>query len=138
MRWGGLRGAVGLALAIVIDNGLLGVSPTEYNHCHASQMMFHVGSLAALTLLIIFISLAALPLLPSQKGEAQRRKRDWPEAECYMWFTICLLTVCLIYSLTVNFLSLNESTMCMRVAGGEGCDEQGEQGALGQIAELIR
>ena len=38
--------------AIVIDNGLLGVSPTEYTHCHASQMMFHVGSLAALTLLI--------------------------------------------------------------------------------------
>jgi len=52
MSWGGLRGAVGLALAIVIDNGLLGVSPTEYTHCHASQMMFHVGSLAALTLLI--------------------------------------------------------------------------------------
>ena len=26
--------------------------------------------------------------------------------------------------LTVNFLSLNESTMCLRVAGGEGCEEE--------------
>lgn len=52
MAWGGLRGAVGLALAIVIDNGLLTVAPSQYNHCHASQMMFHVGSLASLTLLI--------------------------------------------------------------------------------------
>jgi NhaP-type Na+/H+ or K+/H+ antiporter len=52
MAWGGLRGAVGLALAIVIDNGLLTVSPSQYNHCHASQMMFHVGSLASLTLLV--------------------------------------------------------------------------------------
>jgi NhaP-type Na+/H+ or K+/H+ antiporter len=52
MSWGGLRGAVGLALAIVIDNDLLNVSPSQYNHCNASQMMFHVGSLAALTLLV--------------------------------------------------------------------------------------
>ena len=44
-----------------------------------------------------------------------------------MWFTIALLSVCLAYSLTVNFLSLNESTMCLKIAGGEGCDEEGTQ-----------
>ena len=86
--------------------------------------------------LFSFLSLLALPLLPSQKAEAQRRKREWSENEGYMWFTIVLLSVCLAYSLTMNFLSLNESTMCLRIAGGEGCEED-EPGALLQaVAKL--
>ena len=75
-----------------------------------------------------------LPLLPAQKGEAQRRKREWSENEGYMWFTIALLSVCLAYSLTVNFLSLNESTMCLKVAGGEGCDNEEPGASLLQLA----
>ena len=81
-----------------------------------------------------FLSLLALPLLPSQKAEAQRRKRDWSENEGYMWFTIVLLSVCLAYSLTVNFLSLNESTMCLQIAGGEGCEDEVPGGSLLQVA----
>jgi len=81
-----------------------------------------------------FLSLLALPLLPSQKAEAQRRKRDWSENEGYMWFTIVLLSVCLAYSLTVNFLSLNESTMCLKIAGGEGCEDEEPGASLLQVA----
>ena len=91
---------------------------------------------SSVSYIMSFLSLAALPLLPNQKGEAQKRKRDWPENDGYMYFTICLLVVCLIYSLTVNFLSLNESTMCLRIAGGEGCE--GEQGGAAQLAGAIR
>ena len=75
-------------------------------------------------------------VVEDQSREAQKRKRDWPENDGYMYFTICLLMVCLIYSLTVNFLSLNESTMCLRIAGGEGCE--GEQGGAAQLAGAIR
>ena len=84
--------------------------------------------------LFSFLSLLALPLLPSQKGDAQRRKRDWPEKEGYMWFTIVLLSVCLAYSLTVNCLSLNESTMCLKLAGGEGCEDEEPGASLLQVA----
>ena len=107
------------------------------NYIEDTQRFRNMVALSFLVSYVMsFLSLAALPLLPSQKGEAQKRKRDWPENDGYMYFTICLLTVCLMYSLTVNFLSLNESTMCLRIAGGEGCEA--EQGGAAQLAGAIR
>ena len=38
-----------------------------------------------------FLSLLALPLLPDQKAEAQRRKREWPESDTYSHITIALV-----------------------------------------------
>ena len=41
------------------------------------------------------------------------------------------------YSLIVNFLSMFESTMCLRFAGGDGCEEEQAAGkpagAAGQL-----
>ena len=49
---------------------------------------------------------------------------------------VALIAVALAYSLTVNMLSLNESTMCLRIAGGEGCDEQ--EGVVEAAARHLR
>jgi len=84
-----------------------------------------------------FLSLTALLLLPSQKEETQRRKATWPQKTWYAVFTLGLVALALTYSLIVNFLSMFESTMCLKFAGGDGCE--GEQaagkgdGAAGQL-----
>ena len=55
----------------------------------------------------------------------------------YAVFTLGLVALALTYSLIVNFLSMFESTMCLKFAGGDGCE--GEQaagkgdGAAGQL-----
>ena len=68
-------------------------------------------------------SLATLLLLPDQKDEAQFRKRTWPAKGRYAAITVALVAVALAYSLAVNLLSMFESTMCLRFAGGDGCEE---------------
>jgi hypothetical protein len=84
-----------------------------------------------------FLSLFALFLLPSQKEETQRRKATWPQKTWYAVFTLSLVAVALTYSLIVNFLSMFESTMCLRFAGGDGCEEEQAAGkpagAAGQL-----
>ena len=70
-----------------------------------------------------FASLATLLLLPDQKDEAQFRKRTWPAKGRYAAITVALVAVALAYSLAVNLLSMFESTMCLRFAGGDGCEE---------------
>ena len=68
---------------------------------------------------------AFLPLLPDQKAEAQRRKRTWPQRPRYAVLTLVLIGSALAYALSVNLLSMFEGTMCLRVAGGSGCGEDG-------------
>ena len=57
----------------------------------------------------------------STQADAQRRKREWDRRPSYAVATLSLLSVALTYSLSVNFLSMFESTMCLKIAGGAGC-----------------
>ena len=59
--------------------------------------------------------------VPRQKQDAQRRKREWAHRPLYAVAIVLLLGVALTYSLSVNFLSMFESTMCLKFAGGAGC-----------------
>jgi hypothetical protein len=69
----------------------------------------------------------SLLLLPRQREEAQHRKRTWPRRTRYAVITVVLVGVALLYSLTINFLSISERTQCLRIVGGHGCeDEQGD------------
>lgn len=68
-----------------------------------------------------FLSLCTLPLLPSQRAEAQARKKAWDKSDAYAWTSIVLISVGLVYSVTINFLAMFPSTMCLRIAGGNGC-----------------
>jgi hypothetical protein len=52
MVWGGLRGAVGLALAIVVDRELNTPGGLMYDPLAGTLILFHVGGVATLTLLI--------------------------------------------------------------------------------------
>ncbi len=37
------------------------------------------------------------------------------------WTSVVLISVGLVYSVTINFLAMFPSTMCLRIAGGDGC-----------------
>jgi len=81
-----------------------------------------VGWSFAVSYLFAFLSLATLPLLPDQKEQAQERKRKWEKRDAYAYYAVSLVAVGLVYSTTVNFLAMFPSTMCLRIAGGDGCD----------------
>ena len=68
-----------------------------------------------------------LLLLPDQKEEAQLRKRTWEVRGRYAAVSLSVVALALVYSLSVNSLSLFESTMCLKFIGGEGCDEADQQ-----------
>lgn len=68
-----------------------------------------------------FLALIFLLLLPNQKAEAQERKATWGRSPTYAYITCGLLFVALTYSLSVNFLAMFPSTMCLKFAGGQGC-----------------
>lgn len=70
-----------------------------------------------------FALLAQVPLLllPRQKEETQRRKRLWLRHTRYAVTAVTVVGLALIYSLTINFLSISEKTSCLRIVGGHGC-----------------
>ena len=77
----------------------------------------------AVSYFFAFASLATLPLLPNQKDEAQERKRKWEKRDAYAYVSMGLVLAGLVYSVTVNFLAMFPSTMCLKIAGGEGCGD---------------
>ena len=68
-----------------------------------------------------FSALLLLPLLPDQKEETQERKRTRPRSQYYTLITCLIIALALGFSLTLNILSVIPSTMCLEIAGGEGC-----------------
>ena len=69
-----------------------------------------------------FGSLAFLPLLPSQKDEAQHRRKTRPHSKWYAWITVGLVSIGLCYSILVDVLSMVPDTSCLPIAGGTGCN----------------
>jgi hypothetical protein len=67
------------------------------------------------------LSLLFLFFLPPQKQETQFRKRNWSRHCTYAVSIIVCVGFGFLYSLVVNILSMNESTMCLEFAGGDGC-----------------
>ena len=76
-----------------------------------------------------FFAQLTLFLLPRQKEEAQHRKKAWPRKSRYARISLAIVGVALVYSLTVNFLSISEKTACLRIVGGHGCEEEEAAGA---------
>jgi len=68
-----------------------------------------------------FLAVTFVWLLPDQKEEAQQRKKTWGSHIAYAYITSITLSICFIYALLVNFLSMFPSTMCLKFAGGNGC-----------------
>ena len=79
------------------------------------------GSLVGSWDAFAFAAQVPLLLIPRQKEECQQRKRAWSRRYAYAAFSVGLVGLALVYSLTVNFLSIFEGTACLKIAGGHGC-----------------
>jgi len=68
-----------------------------------------------------FASFFLLVLLPNQKQEAQRRKREWSRHPAFGYITTGLVLFAFIYAMTVNFMTMVPETACLELVGGSGC-----------------
>jgi hypothetical protein len=90
-----------------------------------------------------FLALGFLVFLPDQKAEAQTRKKTWSSSEWYGRISVGTLCFALCYSVGINLLSMFESTMCLKIAGGDGCEVAAvvnatNATAAGDSASLLR
>ena len=82
-----------------------------------------VASSYLVTYIFSFSALLLLPLLPDQKADTHARKARRPKSGLYAAASIGLVSIALAYSLVGNILSIIPSTMCLHIAGGEGCGD---------------
>ena len=68
------------------------------------------------------VAFLVLPLMPSQKADAQWRKRAWPVRPVFGVVALALLGAAFLYSVSVTLLTMVPSTACLEFVGGEGCD----------------
>ena len=77
-----------------------------------------------LTYLMVFISVMFIYFLPDQKEEAQARKATWSRHNRFAYISVIVVFFALIYAITVNFLAMFPSTSCMKIVGGDGCEDR--------------
>eukprot|EP00658_Telonema_sp_P-2_P067452 TRINITY_DN56370_c0_g1_i1.p1 TRINITY_DN56370_c0_g1~~TRINITY_DN56370_c0_g1_i1.p1 ORF type:complete len:190 (-),score=34.61 TRINITY_DN56370_c0_g1_i1:331-900(-) len=82
-----------------------------------------VANSFTLTYFLVFVSCLFIWFLPNQKDEAQWRKANWGSQKAFAYITVLVVGFALIYACTMNFLVMFPSTMCLKIAGGEGCEE---------------
>lgn len=80
-----------------------------------------------ITVLIMYVvnllSLLWLVILPRQKEETQMLKRLGASSHFMGTFTVCYLSFALIWSVATNIMSIYPSTSCLKIVGGEGCNQ---------------
>ena len=66
--------------------------------------------------------------MPDQKADTHARKASRPRHRGFAIASIALLTIGLLYSLTVNLLTIFPATSCLEFVGGPGCAEPKGEG----------
>lgn len=80
-----------------------------------------VASCLLLALGAQLLSLTTLRLLPDQKLEAQELKFHGSSSRLAGLVAFVVLSAALAWATTLNLLSIQSSTACLRIAGGRGC-----------------
>jgi hypothetical protein len=118
---------LGTPFSRAVGNQIFGLfSPDLSNDTNYIEDTIHFRGVVAwsfaLSYSFSFLSMVFLILLPSQKQEAQRRKQEWPKHQAYGYITLVLVFCALMYSLTVNAMTMIPITACLKFVGGPGCD----------------
>jgi len=61
-------------------------------------------------------------LIPSQKEEAQHRKKEWGSHPFYGIMVLVLPTICFLYAITVLVMANIPELACLKAIGGPGCE----------------
>lgn len=113
-------------LAVLLSNQIFGSfhpSITERQNYIEDHPSFRltVAETYLLSYALSLFCLFFLPLLPSQKADAQRRKRDWPYRRHYAIIGCVVLNSAFLYVFVGDVLILDKNLACLRFLGGKGC-----------------
>eukprot|EP00438_Fugacium_kawagutii_P012897 Skav204571 [mRNA] locus=scaffold2218:197091:209588:- [translate_table: standard] len=117
---------IGAPLASLLSNQVFGAfhpSLTERENYIKDEESFRwtVAWSYLLSYIMCLGGLSLTWLLPSQKADAQRRKREWPYRTGYAIVACVVLLVSFLYVVVGDILLLNEEMACLRFLGGTGC-----------------
>jgi len=90
------------------------ISDTSADRWQVAGQYFYVYSCWMFSLVWLF-------LLPKNKVDAQKLKNQGGTNPAVGGSLIVFFGLCLCYTTTTNFLSIFESTACLKIAGGNGC-----------------
>lgn len=121
---------LGLALATPVSNQVFtffhpSLSDAANYIADTPRFRATVAKSYLLTYVFTILSFVALPLLPSQKAEAQRRKATWPSSLAFGAGSVLLLIASFAYAATLTVLAVWPATACSRLVGGSGCTATG-------------
>jgi len=116
-------------LATVVSNQVYGLfspslSKLENYVADTPQFRSTVAWSYALTYATTLLSFGALPLIPKQKEDARRRKREWKSSPITATLVLGVPAICLVYGVTVLLLTSQPETACLRWVGGQGCENE--------------
>mmetsp|Transcript_95206 Transcript_95206/g.226686 ORF Transcript_95206/g.226686 Transcript_95206/m.226686 type:complete len:570 (-) Transcript_95206:231-1940(-) len=60
-------------------------------------------------------------LIPAQKEEAQKRKKEWGSHWLYAVLALGFPSICLLYATSVLVMANVDSVSCLEIVGGQGC-----------------
>jgi len=117
---------LGMPFARALGNqvyGLFEPSLSDAKYYIADTVAFRhvVANSFVLSYALALAALLLLPLMPDQKVMAQQRKRHWPASPRYAQITLGLVFTAWVYAITIDMLAMFPSTMCLKIAGGDGC-----------------
>ncbi|OWY90462.1 Transmembrane protein, partial [Phytophthora megakarya] len=114
---------VGRPFATVLTKSVNGFFDVERTFIEEDD--HHVRSQVTIVYVIAYVinllAAAFVLLLPTQKAELHRLKREGVQSKRWGIITLILLGFALCWTLMTNILSLFDSTKCLRIAGGSGC-----------------
>ena len=100
-----------------------GISDSKYYTEDTPEFRRRVATTFCLTYFFVFVSMIFIFFLPDQKAEAQERKVTWSRHVRFAWITTIGVAFALTYATVMNFLVMFPETMCLKIAGGDGCDD---------------
>jgi hypothetical protein len=120
---------LGLPFAQALANQIFGQFPDSLSDADnyirdTDSFRTQVAWSFVLTWFFHLVCLASLPLLPDQKKEAQKWKATWPSSPVYGKITVSLIAFAWFYAITISMLAMFPNTMCLEIAGGDGCDSE--------------
>eukprot|EP00439_Symbiodinium_sp_Y106_P027174 s2067_g3.t1 len=116
-----------LPFATVISNQVYGLFDPKLSNLEnyildTPQFRSTVAWSYVLTYTTSFLALALLPMIPWQKAEAHRRKREWSSNSAMAAIVLVIPALCLTYGIIVLLLTSQPETACLRWVGGQGCE----------------
>lgn len=121
---GNLGSPFGRAVANQIFANFDGISEGSNYVEDLAEFRQTVANSFTLSYTFAFASMAFIWFLPDQKAETQHRKATWSRRPAFAYVTLLTVAFALVYATTLNVLVMFPATMCLKIVGGSGCNDE--------------